>query len=134
MPAPAHAAAPAATATAPAQSGDDATVKVEGGTVKFYFASGKADVATGAAAALADVVKGMGEGKRAIVSGYTDSTGDAAKNEELAKARAMGGRDAIAAAGSTVDKVELKKPEALYTLPSLPQELSRRQILSSTQG
>ena len=81
--------------------------------VKFYFATGKSEVASGAAAALADVVKGMAEGKRAVVSGFTDASGDAAKNEELAKSRAMGVRDAIAAAGGAQDNIELKKPEQL---------------------
>ena len=65
-----------------------ASFKVENGVIKFYFATGKADLATGAEAALAEVAKGVAAGKRAVVSGYTDSTGDPAKNEELAKARA----------------------------------------------
>ena len=109
--------APAATATmaAPAESAaaDAASFKVEGGVVKFYFASGKADLATGANDALADVAKGVAGGKKAVVSGYTDSTGDAAKNEELAKQRALAVRDALKTAGIAEDKIELKKPEAL---------------------
>lgn len=112
-PATAHAAAPAAAAPALAAASDAPSVKVEGGVVKFYFASGKSEIAGGAAAALSDVVKGMADGKRAVVSGFTDASGDAAKNEELAKARAMVVRDAIAAAGGAQDKVELKKPEQL---------------------
>lgn len=101
-------AAPAASATA-----DAASFKVEGGVVKFYFASGKADLATGASGALADVAKGVASGKKAVVSGYTDSTGDAAKNEGLAKQRAMAVRDALKTAGIAEDKIELKKPEVL---------------------
>jgi len=106
--APAATAAPAASAAA-----DAASFKVEGGVVKFYFASGKADLATGANDALADVAKGVAGGKKAVVSGYTDSTGDAAKNEELAKQRALAVRDALKTAGIAEDKIELKKPEAL---------------------
>jgi K(+)-stimulated pyrophosphate-energized sodium pump len=106
----APAAAPASAAMAVA---DSASFRVEGGVVKFYFASGKADLATGADAALADVAKGVAAGKKAIVSGYTDSTGDAAKNEELAKQRAMAVSAALKAAGIAEDKIELKKPEAL---------------------
>jgi len=106
--APAATAAPAASAAA-----DAASFKVEGGVVKFYFASGKADLATGANNALADVAKGVAGGKKAVVSGYTDSTGDAAKNEELAKQRALAVRDALKTAGIAEDKIELKKPEAL---------------------
>ncbi len=92
---------------------DAATVKVEGGVVKFYFASAKADVASGAAAALTDVVAGVAAGKRAVVSGFHDETGNAASNAELAKQRAMNVRDALKAAGVAEDKIELKKPEVL---------------------
>jgi len=109
------AAAPVA-ATAPAATGaaaDAASIKVEGGVVKFYFATGKADLAEGAATALADVAKGVAEGKKVVVSGYTDASGDPARNEELAKQRAFAVRDALKAAGVAEDKIELKKPEAL---------------------
>jgi K(+)-stimulated pyrophosphate-energized sodium pump len=98
--------------TAAAQAAADAaSVKVENGVVKFYFASGKADVATGGAAALADVIKAVAGGKKAVISGYHDASGDPAKNAELAKQRAMNVRDALKAAGVAEDKVELKKPE-----------------------
>ena len=69
--------------------------RVENGVVKFYFATGKAELATGADAALADVAKGVAAGKRAVVSGFTDATGDPASNEELAKARATAVSDAL---------------------------------------
>ena len=92
---------------------DGASIKVEGGVVKFFFASGKADLADGAAAALAGVVKGVADGKKAVVSGYHDSTGDPAKNIELAKQRAMAVAAALKAAGVAEDKIELKKPEAM---------------------
>jgi len=107
--APAAAAAPTAAAT----TGDGASIKVEGGVVKFYFASAKADLAGGAAEALADIAKGVAAGKKAVVSGFTDASGDAAKNEELAKQRAFAVRDAIKAAGVAEDKIELKKPEQM---------------------
>ena len=110
-----HMATPAAVvaAAAPAAAADAASFKVEGGVVKFYFASGKAELAGGAGAALADVAKGVAAGKKAVVSGFTDSTGDVVKNEELAKLRAFAVRDAIKAAGVAEDKIELKKPETL---------------------
>ncbi|MEP7102057.1 MAG: OmpA family protein, partial [Burkholderiales bacterium] len=92
---------------------DAASFKVVDGVVKFYFASGKAELATGAEAALADVAKGVAAGKKAVVSGYTDSTGDPLKNEELAKQRAAAVSAALKAAGIADDKVEMKKPEAL---------------------
>ncbi len=104
-------AAPAAATPAAPAAADEASVKVENGVVKFYFASGKADVATGGAAALADVFKAVAGGKKAVISGYHDASGDPAKNAELAKQRAMNVRDALKAAGVAEDKVELKKPE-----------------------
>ena len=109
-----QAAAPAAAASSVAPvMAEGASFKVEGGVVKFYFASGKADLATGADAALADVAKGVAGGKKAVVSGYTDSTGDAALNAALAKQRAEGVSAALKAAGIAEDKIELKKPEVL---------------------
>ena len=110
------AAAPAVDASAAALAASDAaSIKVENGVVKFYFASGKADLAAGAGEALADVVKqakdGAATGRKLVVSGFHDATGDAAKNAELAKQRAMAVRDALVAAGVSVSQVELKKPE-----------------------
>lgn len=111
--APAVAAATAAPATnaASAPAADAASVRVENGIVKFYFASGKAELAAGANEALADVVKGVAEGKKAVVSGFNDATGDAAANAELAKQRAFAVRDALKGLGVAEDKIELKKPE-----------------------
>lgn len=103
-------AAPAADTVA-AAAADAASVRVENGVVKFYFASAKADLAAGANEALADVVKGVAEGKKAVVSGFHDATGDAAINAELAKQRAYAVRDALKGLGVAEDKIELKKPE-----------------------
>lgn len=106
-------AAPAADMAAPATAAaaDAASVRVENGVVKFYFASAKAELAAGANEALADVVKGVAEGKKAVVSGFHDATGDAAANAELAKQRAYAVRDALKGLGVAEDKIELKKPE-----------------------
>ncbi len=105
-------AAPAAPAPATAMSADEASIKIEGGVVKFYFGTGKAELASGAAGALADVVKGVAAGQKAVVSGFTDASGDPEKNAELAKQRAFAVRDALKAAGVAEDKIELKKPES----------------------
>ena len=99
--------------TAAQNAMDAASVKVENGVVKFYFASGKSDLATGANDALTDVIKGAKEGKKLVISGYHDATGSAAKNAELAKLRAFAVRDALKVSGVTDDKIELKKPEEL---------------------
>ena len=77
--------APAAATAAP--SVDGASVKVENGVVKFYFASGKADLAAGGTEALSEIIKAVMGGKKAVISGYHDASGDPAKNAELAKQR-----------------------------------------------
>lgn len=111
-PAPAVAPAPApAPAAAPAAAGDTgASIKTDGGVVKFYFASASAEVPAGSSAALADIVKSVQSGGRVLVSGYHDATGDAEKNAELAKQRAMAVGAALRMAGVPDDKVELAKP------------------------
>jgi outer membrane protein OmpA-like peptidoglycan-associated protein len=92
---------------------DSASVIVENGVVKFYFASGKSTLAAGGAEALGQVVKEVAAGKRAVVSGFHDSTGSAAANAELAKQRAMAVQGALQSLGVASDKIELKKPEQL---------------------
>ncbi|HRW72070.1 MAG TPA: OmpA family protein [Ottowia sp.] len=84
---------------------------MDNGVVKFFFATGKADLATGADKALADVVAGVQAGKKAMISGFVDSSGNAAQNDELAKQRAFAVRDQLKALGVAEDKIELKKPE-----------------------
>lgn len=106
-------AAPAAVAAASTVSNladDQSAVVVENGVVKFYFASGKADLAKGGKEALAEVVKGIAAGQKASISGFHDTTGDPAKNAELAKKRAMSVRDELLGLGVTEDKLELVKP------------------------
>ncbi len=106
-------AAPVDTASAAQAASDAASVKVENGVVKFYFASGKADLAAGAGDALADVVKGAKAGRKLVISGFHDSTGDADKNAALAKQRAVKVSDALKAAGVSEQQIELKKPEQM---------------------
>lgn len=88
-----------------------ASVRVENGMVLFFFANAKAELATGTNEALTEIVKGVADGKKAVVSGFHDASGDAALNEELAKQRALAVRDALLALGVADEKIELKKPE-----------------------
>ncbi|MBA4213823.1 MAG: hypothetical protein C0449_12170 [Polaromonas sp.] len=106
-----QAAAPAAAPAMAAASSDDASVVVENGVVKFYFASGKADLAAGALVALGDAIAAAKAGKRLVLSGFHDATGDPAFNAELAKKRALAVRDALVGAGVAETSLELKKPE-----------------------
>ncbi|MBO9647082.1 MAG: sodium-translocating pyrophosphatase [Variovorax sp.] len=104
-----QAAAPAAAApVAAADTG--ASIKTEGGVVKFYFATSSAEVPPGAKEALADIVKAAQGGSRVLVSGFHDATGDPEKNAELAKQRAIAVGEALKVAGAPDDKVELAKP------------------------
>jgi len=92
---------------------DAATVKVEQGVVRFYFASGSADLAAGAVDAMSDLIKAAKGGRSLVISGFHDATGDPAKNAALARQRAVAVRDALKAAGVPERQIELKKPEQL---------------------
>lgn len=103
----------ASAAQAAQAASDAASVKVEQGVVKFYFASGQAELAAGAGEALVDVVKAAKSGRQLVIAGFHDATGDAAKNAALARQRAVAVRDALKAAGVAERQIELKKPEQL---------------------
>lgn len=98
-------------AAAIADTSDGARVMVEAGVVKFYFASGSADLASGASEAVADAIAAVMTGHTLVVSGFHDATGDAAQNAELAKQRAFAVRDLLQGLGVAADKIELMKPE-----------------------
>lgn len=101
-------AAPAAAVT---MTENVAQVVVQDGVVRFYFVSGKADLAEGSDQALADIVQGVSAGKIAVISGFHDTMGSQQLNEELARQRAIAVRDALVALGVQADKIELRKPE-----------------------
>lgn len=110
------ASAPAAAASAPAgdkaaAADDSAKVAVENGVAKFYFATGKNDVAADAAKVAADLVAAGKAGKKLIISGFTDSTGNAQANEELSKKRAQAVQAFLKAQGVDEKNIELRKPE-----------------------
>ena len=90
---------------------DEASIMVEGGVVKFFFASGKSELAGGSAQALSGILAGASAGQKVVVSGYVDNTGNADKNKEIAKQRAFAVRDLLKTVGVADDKIELKKPE-----------------------
>jgi K(+)-stimulated pyrophosphate-energized sodium pump len=104
------------------------SVRFENGAVKFYFASGESNLPADADKALSDIVQGVGVGKRAVISGFHDTTGDPAKNAELAKERALKVRDTLKALGVAEDKVELKKPEQT-TGSGSPDEARRVEVV-----
>ena len=99
-----------AEASASMPSENEAAVVVENGIVKFYFASGKSDLAAGAEDALKDVLAGVKAGKKAVVSGFHDKTGNQALNEELSKQRAFAVKNALMGLGVAENQIELHKP------------------------
>jgi K(+)-stimulated pyrophosphate-energized sodium pump len=116
--------APAAVVAPAAVPVDGASVTVDNGVVKFYFASGKADVAAEGNKALEQIVAGVAGGKKAVISGFHDAAGDPAMNAELAKQRAMAVAALLKISGVAEDKVEFKKPEQM--LGDGPAHLARR--------
>ncbi|MET0203281.1 MAG: sodium-translocating pyrophosphatase [Casimicrobiaceae bacterium] len=79
---------------------------------KFYFETGKTDIApegTADIAAVVEAAKAKPAGK-VVISGFHDSTGNLQQNEEIAKQRAMKVRDAIKAAGVADDRFDMQKP------------------------
>lgn len=81
----------------------------------IYFDIGKSTLpadAKDAIAAAADYAKAHPDAKFTL-SGYTDTSGNAGANEELAKHRALAVRDALKAAGIAEERIILKKPETI---------------------
>lgn len=109
----AEAVASEAVLPAVADTGSEAArVVVEDGVAKFFFATGKNDIAEGAEAIVADVIAAGKEGKKLVISGFADSTGNAAANEELSKKRAQAVQAFFEAQGVSADHIELRKPES----------------------
>lgn len=89
---------------------EGASIHVQGETVNFYFATGSDDLAPGAARALAVVIQGVEGGRKAVVSGFHDSTGDGGLNAQLAQRRAERVRDVLVGLGVPAGRIELRKP------------------------
>ena len=81
--------------------------------VSVYFDVAKTEVAPDFAAAVAPVKAWLdaNPGDRVQLSGFSDPTGNAAANAELAKNRAQAVSAALSAQGVAADRVDLVKPE-----------------------
>ncbi|MBR7059347.1 MAG: cytochrome-c oxidase, cbb3-type subunit III [Neisseriaceae bacterium] len=90
----------------------DSVVVGDDGVVKFYFASGSQDLSADAGESLAAILAGVAEGKKVVISGFHDASGDVAQNAELAKQRAMSVQKTLLELGIPEDAIELKKPES----------------------
>ena len=106
----AAAAAPAAAASSAAPAGDAASVMVENGVVKFYFAPGKAELAQDGAKALTDILAAAKTGKKIGISGFVDPSGDPQKNAELAKERAFAVKDLLTSSGVPDGQLVMVRP------------------------
>lgn len=105
-------------AAAPAVVVVEEIVLIEGPLVgdliaTLYFETGQATLPANAAAELAKVVDALAAApdRKVVLSGFHDATGDAAKNAELAKQRALAARTALTGAGIAPARVLLRKPE-----------------------
>lgn len=87
------------------------SVVFENGRLSFYFATGKAQVAGNAKEKANDILEAAKQGKKIGISGYTDSTGNAAANEKVAKERAQAVRLFLIANGVPQSQLELIKPQ-----------------------
>jgi outer membrane protein OmpA-like peptidoglycan-associated protein len=107
---PAAAPAPAAAAPAAAPLGDAASVMVDNGVVKFYFAPAKAELAQDGAKALTDILAAAKSGKKIGISGFVDPSGDPQKNAELAKERAFAVKELLTSSGVPDGQIVMVRP------------------------
>lgn len=121
--APAAAAAPATAVVADVLVEGPLSGEIVG---KLYFEVAKAELPADATAALAPVLKALADnpGKKLVLAGFHDPSGDAAVNQELAKNRAKAVRAAITSQGVDAARVALRKPE--QTAADGPADEARR--------
>ncbi|MCX7671077.1 MAG: sodium/proton-translocating pyrophosphatase, partial [Anaerolineae bacterium] len=115
----APAAAPAPAAASAPSSATAANAAAKPAPVKLYFASGKIDAPADAAKLIEPIVAYLKANPtaKAAISGYHDSTGSQAANEELAKNRAKAVRKLLKGAGIDEARAELRKPEVVQGGP-----------------
>ena len=93
---------------------------------RLYFELAKAELPADATAALAPVLQALAAnpGKKLVIAGFHDPSGDAAVNHDLAKNRARAVRAAITSQGVDAARVALRKPE--QTAADGPPDAARR--------
>lgn len=112
-----HGKAAAAAAPVTAMAADETLLDVPlsgdlAGTL--YFAIGSAEIGAESQPELATIKAAVdaAAGKKVVLSGFHDASGDPAKNAELAKERAKAVREALKAAGVDAARIALRKPES----------------------
>ena len=111
----AHAAVPKAATAAAAPATPVASAQPQGpvaGTVVLFFAVASFALPADGNQSLAPVLGALkaNPNAKAKISGYHSESGDLARNQELAKQRAMAVRDALKTAGVSDDRLVLDKP------------------------
>ena len=109
----ASAVAPDASAP-PADASATAVAPAATPAAKIYFGSGASALPADAKFSLAPIVAALqaNSASKAAISGFHDTSGDPAKNAELAKQRAQAVRKALVDAGIAEDRIDLRKPQA----------------------
>ncbi len=82
---------------------------------KLYFDTAKTNQPADSAATLAPIVEWLkaNPNAKAVISGFHDPRGSAARNEQLAKGRAQSTYEALIAAGVDASRIEMRKPADL---------------------
>jgi outer membrane protein OmpA-like peptidoglycan-associated protein len=134
-----HAAKPAAVAATPAAAPvaaavAEADVLVDAPlsgviVVRVFFDLDKAALQADASSALEPAVKALADapGKKLVIAGFHDPSGDPTHNAELAKQRAQAVRAALIAQGCEPARVQLRKPEQT-ALGGPPEEARRVEV------
>jgi outer membrane protein OmpA-like peptidoglycan-associated protein len=79
---------------------------------KLYFDTAKINQPADSAATLAPILEWLkaNPNAKAVISGFHDPRGSAARNEQLAKGRAQSTYEALIAAGVDASRIEMRKP------------------------
>jgi K(+)-stimulated pyrophosphate-energized sodium pump len=110
---PAPVTAPAAETASPGSAAAAATAPASAPSAVIYFESGKSEAPADTSEKLAPVIeaaKAKSDAK-VVVSGFHDTTGDAAKNEEISKERAKSVKALLLIGGVAEDAIVLEKPQ-----------------------
>lgn len=97
--------------------------------VRVFFELDKAELQADVPTALAVAVKALADapGKKLVIAGFHDPSGDPAHNADLAKRRAIAVRLALTAQGAEITRVLLRKPEQT-ALGGPPEEARRVEV------
>lgn len=96
----------------PATAAEEAPAAIGEALAKVYFELGEAALTPDAQATLGAVVEAANAApaKIVLISGFHDASGDAARNAELARQRAIAARDFLTGRGIDGARIKLSKP------------------------